>query len=166
MKNFFFNDFQRKINPNIRFLETPHRESLVRSFIKYLRDNNKVVIELDRVLREPNYNQLFLKIHLVNLFNDPRRFVAYQSGIGFYSETTELKSYMLYHEKFFPTYFHLLFNKLENCSFCWNKDVKIICMYCKASICSDCFYDWTSYYFTYNNQFRCRACQKLNWWKD
>jgi len=166
MKKLFFTDFQKTINPHVKFLEEPRREIIIKNFMKYLRERGKIVIELDSVIREPSYNQLFLKIYITELFTNPHKFVAYQSGIGFYSENTELKSYMLRDKKFFPTYFHLLFSKLENCSFCWRKDIKVICMYCRTCICCECFYEWTSTFFVYNNQFRCRACRELNWWSD
>lgn len=164
MKKLFLTDFKDNINPYVKFLEEPRREVIIKNFMKYLREHDKIIIELDRLVREPQYRLLFTNIYLKKLCITPNKFVAYQLGVGFYSDTSELKSYMLKDNKFFPTYFHLLFGKIENCFFCCKKDIKVLCMFCRVSICSDCFYDWTSTFFTYNNQFRCRACRELNWW--
>jgi hypothetical protein len=160
--NKLYSEVPSAIN-SIKILESPHREILVRKFIKYLRDNNKIVIELDRVLREPVYCQLFYKIHLNNLFFDPHKYVCYRSGVGFSTATERtIPSTSIKGVKFFNTYFYLLFSELDCCKICASEPPKVICVYCTAEICERCVYNLTSVYFVGNNIFRCPCCRALN----
>jgi len=156
----------------IKFCEDPIKQPLINSFNRYLRSRGKVVIDMDQIAYSDSYKIFFYKCYMVELFQNPHKFVSYTPGTGWTTDTGELYTFQIRGEKWFPTYYYLLFNKVTalDCKFCQLRDltqiteIVVICMYCCCSICEDCFVERRDWYFTGNNQFRCINCRELNFW--
>lgn len=145
--------------------ETSYRKKLIDEFISYIRQRNKIVIDLNRLVTDKVYNGLFVQVYFNKLFTEPNKFVSYHKGICFYSDIgNQIFTYHIKSSKYFETYYYILFNILDKCDFCSNDKIKIVCLHCRAHICCDCFEEFTSTFYRYNNQFRCRRCLQLNWW--
>ena len=150
------------------------RPNIINKFIKFVRDKNKVIIDIDKIKNCKTYRAIFTNTYMMKLVTEPNKFVAYQSGIGFNTDNGELYSWQIKYEKFFETYYYVLTNKLleKSCRFCkiqgyrQTENIYIICMWCRAEICKDCFEECSSVYFRYNNQFKCLNCKEINWWDD
>ena len=156
-----------KTGQYIKICEDPKSKPLINLFNKYLREKGKVIIDMDKIAECDSYKLFFYKCYMVELFQNPHKFVAYTSGTGWTTDTGELYTFQIRGEKWFNTYYYLLFNKvcMLDCKFCQLRNFKqsaeivVICMYCCCSICEECFIERRDWYFTGNNQFRCLNCR-------
>ncbi|NBO22831.1 hypothetical protein EBU94_05765 [bacterium] len=154
--------------PFVKFREDPKKIPLITLFHKYLRENGKIVIEIDRLALCNSYKILFCKCYMYKFMTEPKKFITYQEGLGWSTDTGELFTFQLKHKKFFPAYHKILFTNLpkEECKYCTTQktDIYFLCMYCCAPVCWECWEECRNYYFTGNNQFRCKICREINFW--
>lgn len=148
------------------------RPGIINDFIKYCRNKGKFIIDLDRIKSCYKYREVFSKTYMFMMVSNPRKFIAYQSGVNFQTDVSELFPWQIRHEKYFPCYFKALTEKLEHCDFCkirgnkQNTKIVLICNFCLNGICQLCFEECTSVYYSRCNMFRCINCKQLNFWND
>lgn len=136
------------------------RPEIINKFISYLRQKNKIILELDRLKYCDKYRRVFTTTYLPKLITNPGKFISYQSGIGFDSEFGGvIRSWQVVSEKFFESYYYVLTNRLLN-------DTHIVCTWCCTEISKKEFEVLTSVFYRYTNHFRCPGCKNLNWWND
>jgi len=173
MKNYRIDKLLSGQQPFIKFVETnPKKKELISLFHKYLRDQGKIVIDVDRLALCNSYKILFSKCYIYKFMTEPKKFITYQEGLGWSTDISELHTFQLKNEKFFPAYYKILFTKLleEKCKYCITQGLQqktpihFICMYCCSTICFDCWNECRNFYFSGNNQFRCKICGEMNFW--
>ena len=146
---------------------------LINSFNKFLRDSGKIIIDMDQLALCDKYKIYFSKCYMTELFSNPTKFVSYQPGVNWSTESGEIYIFQLQNEKFFNTYYKMLTGKPteQPCKYCdlqdfrQRTDIAVICMYCGCSICFECFVDRRDQYFRGNNFFRCLVCREINHWE-
>ena len=157
-------------------LELPYypeeRPEIIAKFLSYCRNRGKLIIDLDKIKSCRKYREIFGKTYMFKMVEDPSKFVAYQSSVALYTDKGEVYPFQIRSEKYFPAYYKVLTETLEQCDFCKIRGYKqttkivLICNFCTNTICHLCFEECTSVFFRYNNQFRCIKCKELNFWND
>ena len=148
------------------------RPHIINKFLSYCRNRGKLIIDLDKIKSCPKYREIFGKTYMNKMFNEPNRFISYQSSVSLETDSSRVCPWQIREERFFPCYFKVLTQKLENCDFCKIRGYKqttkihIICNFCLSEICQECFQEITSVYYSRCNMFRCIKCKQLNFWND
>lgn len=149
--------------------ERPH---IINKFLSYCRNRGKLIIDLDKIKSCPRYREIFGKTYMFKMVEDPSKFVAYQSSVALYTDKGEVYPFQIRSEKYFPAYYKVLTETLENCDFCeirgykQNTKIVLICNFCCSNICQRCFEERTSVYYSRCNILRCLICKELNFWND
>jgi len=152
----------------IEYTFTENRADIINEFIQYCRQNNYIVIDLNKLQLCVNYRELFGKIYLQKFIKNPKQFISYQRGVCFLSSQNQVNIWQIQSKKYFKTYLFSLTNKLNYCDRCIflgrkkTTEVRSICNNCQTTICVVCQDELTGYLYRYFNYYRCFKCQNLN----
>lgn len=143
---------------------TPKKLELIRNFNIYLRENGLVILEVDKLMKDNRYKQLFGRIHLPKLVKNPSGFVLYKEQHSWTTTNHTLFSWEITNPRFFKSYMELLILNRDNlkCKFCPSDEILYVCLYCSSFYCSTCFEERRNYYYYGCNVFRCRFCKEVN----
>jgi len=146
---------------------SPQEKEKAESFNKYLREQKKIIIDIDRVIECNKYKLTFMKTYFNLLITQPKRFVIYKTAFGWTSDSCVVQECQMENNpRFFRCYFHSLFTnyKTEKCEKmgCSQTGIHVYCNHCVSQFCEDCFVGFRDCYIPYNNWFKCPNCRELN----
>lgn len=137
-------------------------------FNMYLREQGKIIINLDSLISCEKYKLCFFKTYFGLLCKDPNKFVLYNPACNWSTLNGELQTWQIRTQKgnislYFPCYFKALFTDASTtkCNICTNIGICLYCESCSVGFCTTCFVQLRDALVKYNNWFKCPCCKQI-----